>query len=266
MKTDNYLALCLEQAAKSPLHYRHGAIIVRGGKVIGKGFNDYRSGFDGGALKSGKIAQGVFDGPAIADFKHKIKSKSKSKPKNKDHGPENVSTSSFVPFEGMRGGGHHANTPLSMHSEMMAIHSALSHCSTLASTAVSSIKPSFKLPGTSKQHTRLRNERLKAYVEAVCRAALEEQATKQHGGMSHVQEWRFEASASQPRQAGQGVSRTVQPGCGASGHGGQYGETPNEEEREEGEEWWSSVSVSSSQHRVRSFWETTPTCTSTTCV
>jgi hypothetical protein len=35
MKTDSYLTLCLEQAAKSALHYRHGCIIVRGGKVIG---------------------------------------------------------------------------------------------------------------------------------------------------------------------------------------------------------------------------------------
>ena len=44
MKTDNYLSLCLDQAAKSPLHYRHGSIIVRGGKIIGQGFNDYRPG------------------------------------------------------------------------------------------------------------------------------------------------------------------------------------------------------------------------------
>lgn len=44
MKTDNYLTLCLEQAAKSPLHYRHGCIVVRGGKVIGQGYNDYRPG------------------------------------------------------------------------------------------------------------------------------------------------------------------------------------------------------------------------------
>jgi deoxycytidylate deaminase len=55
MKTDNYLALCLEQAAHSPLHYRHGAIIVRGGKVIGQGFNDYRRGFDGGALRRARL-------------------------------------------------------------------------------------------------------------------------------------------------------------------------------------------------------------------
>jgi hypothetical protein len=34
MKTDNYLDLCLDQAAKSPLRYRHGAV-VHGGKVIG---------------------------------------------------------------------------------------------------------------------------------------------------------------------------------------------------------------------------------------
>jgi deoxycytidylate deaminase len=39
MKTDNYITLCLEQAANSPLRYRHSAIIVRGGKVIGQGYN-----------------------------------------------------------------------------------------------------------------------------------------------------------------------------------------------------------------------------------
>lgn len=90
-------------------------------------------------------------------------------------------------------GGHHANTPLSMHSEMMAIHSALAQSGTLASTAVSSIKTSFKLPGNSKHHTRLRSERLKAYVEAVFPAALEEQerTIQQCGGKSQVQEWRL---------------------------------------------------------------------------
>jgi len=73
MKTDNYLTLCLEQAAKSPLHYRHGSIIVRGGKVIGQGYNDYRPGFNGGALKHGRIANGAMNGPAIADLKEKLK-------------------------------------------------------------------------------------------------------------------------------------------------------------------------------------------------
>ncbi|KAK7996169.1 hypothetical protein PG991_015636 [Apiospora marii] len=55
MKTDNYKNLCLAQALNSPLKYRHGCIIVKGGKVIGQGFNDVRSGFDGGALKTGQL-------------------------------------------------------------------------------------------------------------------------------------------------------------------------------------------------------------------
>ena len=46
-RNDTYLSLCLEQASLSSLHYRHGCIIVRGGKFIGKGYNDYRSGFNG---------------------------------------------------------------------------------------------------------------------------------------------------------------------------------------------------------------------------
>jgi deoxycytidylate deaminase len=53
MRNDNILTLCLAQAEMSPLHYRHGAVIVKGGKVIGQGFNTYRPGFDGGVLKTG---------------------------------------------------------------------------------------------------------------------------------------------------------------------------------------------------------------------
>ena len=257
MKTDNYLALCFEQAAQSPLHYRHGAIVVRGGKIIGKGFNDYRRGYDGGALKTGRIAHGACDGPAIAALKYKMKNKSKSKDMTVS-AKENTSAT-FVPFEGMNGGaGHHANTPLSMHSEMMAIHSALAQSSTLASTTVSSIKPSFKLPGKSKRNKRLRNEQIKAYVEAVCRAALEEQTTQQRSGESGVQEWRFEASTSQPRSVvGQGVSRSEGPARGAGGHGEEYRET---EQQEKWSEWEERVSsVPSFSHFTNSFWETTRT-------
>ncbi|KAL8994626.1 MAG: hypothetical protein Q9169_005448 [Polycauliona sp. 2 TL-2023] len=54
-RNDTYLSLCLEQASLSSLHYRHGCIIVRGGKIIGKGYNDYRSGFNGGAQSTGKF-------------------------------------------------------------------------------------------------------------------------------------------------------------------------------------------------------------------
>jgi hypothetical protein len=161
----------------------------------------------------------------------------KTKPKPQDafnfSGQDAAVTSDFVPFEGMNGGGgQQANTPLSMHSEMMAIRSALAQTNTLASTTMSSIKPPFKLLGNSKHRTRLRNERLKAYVEAVCRSALDQQAIQQRGGKPQVQEWHFEATAPQPRQVGQGVSGSEGPGCGAGGHGEQCGETPDEEEKE----------------------------------
>lgn len=51
MKTDRYLNLCLEQAAKSPLRNQHGCVVVRGGKALGRSYNDYRPGFNGGALR-----------------------------------------------------------------------------------------------------------------------------------------------------------------------------------------------------------------------
>lgn len=50
-RNNTYLTLCLAQAELSPLHYRHGYTIVRGGKVIGQGFNCYRPGFDGGVSR-----------------------------------------------------------------------------------------------------------------------------------------------------------------------------------------------------------------------
>lgn len=123
----------------SLLRYRQGAIIVRGGKVIGEGYNDYRSGFDGGALKTGVMSPRSLDGPAIAELKrkHKIKPGQKRKPVAE-------STQTFKPFEETQGGGKLANTPLSMHSEMMAIQSALAAAGSLASGAVSSQKPCCK--------------------------------------------------------------------------------------------------------------------------
>ena len=53
MRYDRYLNLCLEQAARSPLFYRRGSVTFKGGKVFGQGFNDYRSGYDGGAPEDG---------------------------------------------------------------------------------------------------------------------------------------------------------------------------------------------------------------------
>ncbi|EMC92903.1 hypothetical protein BAUCODRAFT_125860 [Baudoinia panamericana UAMH 10762] len=196
MKTDNYLTLCLEQATKSPLHYRHGCIVVRGGKVIGQGYNDYRPGFNGGAFKHGGIANGGLDGPAMSEVKEKLKKhKRRDKQQQQQCQPisEGCSSATFLPFEGT-GGGHHANVPLSMHSEMMAIHSALTASSTLSSTAFACEKPCFKLPGCDKRKARLRAEVLKRYVETVCSTKREMLALRKHvqqSGAQHVQqEWR----------------------------------------------------------------------------
>ncbi|MCJ1438461.1 hypothetical protein MMC27_007851 [Xylographa pallens] len=135
-RTDSYLSLCLEQASKSSLHYRHGCIIISGGKIIGNGYNDYRPGYNGGALKTGKLAAcSALNSPAILALKQKQKQKQrpKSKPRQEstfvedadEEGPESASTSTLSPFESpawdRSGGGRRlANQPLSMHSEMMA--------------------------------------------------------------------------------------------------------------------------------------------------
>ncbi|TID24943.1 hypothetical protein E6O75_ATG04148 [Venturia nashicola] len=231
MKTNSYMSLCHGQAILSPLHYRHGCVIVRGGKVIGQGFNDLRTGFDGGALKHGRIASVALDGPAIVDLKRKRKLKPQSEPKSSN----NTNSKSFTPYEAM-GGGHRANVPLSMHSEMMAIHSAIARSSTLTAIAVSSVKPSFKLPGNSKRTAKLRHEALKAYVKLVCCAALDQQqqlGARQSGaqrreGKYSVQEWRFETSASESEQ---GVQQQEQRQGGCE-RGEECGEIEPSEEQE----------------------------------
>ncbi|RYO92350.1 hypothetical protein DL766_010340 [Monosporascus sp. MC13-8B] len=131
MKTDNYLNLCLEQAELSPLSHRHGCIVVKGGKVIGKGFNDYRPGFDGGALKTG-----VLPSKSFALDKQELKSKTKR---------------GFRHFEAVFTGARPGRPVLSMHSEMMAINSALSSSSTLAATSLSRFKPSLASSRDSKR-------------------------------------------------------------------------------------------------------------------
>ena len=202
-RNDTYLSLCLEQASLSSLHYRHGCIIVRGGKVIGKGFNGYRSGYHGGALTTGQLSSGsAVKSPAIQALKGKCKKahartavehrRSLSNPRKP--------TKTYVAFENQvegSGGGCLANTLLSMHSEMMAIHSALSLSSVIScqGTARSSQwlqKPSFKLPSRSKRRNRL--QRLKAFADAVCaEQAVDSAATLEHGGLSQAQQSRFEA-------------------------------------------------------------------------
>jgi len=250
MKTDNYLNLCLEQAAKSPLRYRHGAIVVRGGKVIGQGYNDARNGFDGGALKTGRLPLRSLDGPAIAQLKKKLKLKPEASKQ------EEETTKNFTPFESMSGGGKLANTPLSMHSEMMAIHSALAAAGTAVSSAVSSEKPCFKQSGyCDKRKARLRREAIKSYVETVCKQALLQSSAQQCEGKSQVQEWRFEPATSGPRDAQSCVSRRGQGQDGAFIHNEQYGETPEERE-----------TSSSSQQGLQVQRWTTQTTVSTVCI
>ncbi|KAK3066222.1 hypothetical protein LTR53_017520 [Teratosphaeriaceae sp. CCFEE 6253] len=209
MKTDHYLTLCLEQAAKSPLHYRHGCVIVRGGKVIGQGFNDYRPGYDGGALKHGRVAKHGLDGRAMAELKERVKKqrdKRQEKPQQQQEQPQSGNT--FVPFEG-NGGGHLANVPLSMHSEMMAIHSALAGSATLSSTALAREKPCFKVPRSDKRKARLRAEVLKRYVEAVCGTAAQGTAKLQGRNNNKVEdeeedaEWEAERELSALRRTAQ---------------------------------------------------------------
>ncbi|KAI9724304.1 MAG: hypothetical protein M1812_000370 [Candelaria pacifica] len=186
-RTDSYMSLCLDQASKSPLHYRHGCIIVRGGKVIGQGYNDYRPGFNGGALRTGRLAsRGTFDRPAMAELKQR--KKHKSKPITKQY--SNAKTmKKFTPFENPAlscsgGGGHIANTPLSMHSEMMVIYCALSLSNTLASqgsarSAAYFEKPCYSLQNSGKRgKARLRG--LKKYVSAVCQATEVSTGTGKH--------------------------------------------------------------------------------------
>jgi deoxycytidylate deaminase len=222
MKTDNYLTLCLEQAANSPLRYRHGCIIVRGGKVIGQGFNDVRAGFDGGALKTGRLPARSLDGATLAELKKKQKLKRDIKNLREDE------EKTFTPYEKMGGGGKLANAPLSMHSEMMAIHSAVSASSTMALSTLSHQKPYFKVSSDSKRKARLRRDAIKAYVETVCKAALAQSIAEHRSGSSQVQVWRFEGTASQPGAAGARVS--VQGGGGERGGASmeKYRETPNE--------------------------------------
>jgi hypothetical protein len=158
-RQDTYLSLCLEQAVQSPLHYRHGCITVRGGKVIGKGYNHYRPGFNSGAFKNGRLASTNI----LAESKQK---KKKHKSKHIQPSPKRANTTSFS-------GGSHGNNPLSMHSEMMAIRSALSLSahdtgSSARSTAWCE-KPCFKLPASGKRKLRL--QRVHEYVKAVCEEA-----------------------------------------------------------------------------------------------
>ena len=89
--TDSHLSHCLEQATNSPLHYRHGCIIVSGGKIIGRGYNHYRPGFNGGAFKTGQLkSASAVSGPAISALKKKQKQEY-----TKDSSKQNTETKQY---------------------------------------------------------------------------------------------------------------------------------------------------------------------------
>lgn len=247
-RNDSFLTLCLSQAELSPLHYRHGSIIVRGGKVIGQGFNTYRPGFDGGVLKTGILPTSSLDCPAIQELKQRLKNKpkckAKFKPDDQNQQENQQDASMFTPFERM-GSGHNANTPLSMHSEMMAIRSALSLSSgtlssqTSARAAAYYQKPGFRLPGDSKKR-KARAQGLKVYAEAVCLSSEVSTSTDQVGdGKCSVQKQGFKPRASQPGgqvqrpQQHQRVLRRGEQRLGgreANEREEKYCETPEEEQ------------------------------------
>lgn len=179
MKTDQYLNLCLDQAALSTLHYRHGCVVVKGGKVIGQGFNDCRPGYDGGSvLKTGVLP----------------KAASSTKPDKPDPPKHKGNFKTVESIVGNRGGGHHANATLTIHSEMAAINSALSSCSTLAASTVSHVKPSFKLLGDSKRKRALQRDAVLAYTRSVCLATFGPQV-QQGTGPAQAGESRVRPSA-----------------------------------------------------------------------
>jgi len=236
-RNDTFLSLCLAQAELSPLHYRHGSIIVRGGKVIGQGFNSYRG---GSALKTGILATTALDGPAIAELKQRLKPKKlKLKHTAENHQENQQDLGTFTPFEST-GCGHNSNSPLSMHSEMMAIRSALSLSSGTQSSQMSarsakySQKPCFSLPGDAKKR-KARAKGLKAYAQAVCAEAAETSTGRYYDGKFSLQKQGFEPGPPQPGLQGQQQvqgrgGQQVSPG-GAAVHGietrEKWGETPN---------------------------------------
>lgn len=129
-----------------------------------------------------------------------------------------------------------------MHSEMMAIHSALSLSSgtlsgqTSARAATWLQKPCFKAPGGPKRkQARLRG--LKAYIETVCTEAAAAQSGGAKGCIAgfSLQESRFEARTSQPdQQRCQRQRQQQRGGAGWQGCGGtpmeKCGETSSNEE------------------------------------
>lgn len=217
-RQDSYLSLCLEQASKSPLHYRHGCVIVRGGKVIGRGFNHYRPGFNGGALKNGRTKESG----SVETQKMKQKQK-----QHQSCGKDGIPSS--------LGGGSDANLALSMHSEMMAIRSALSLSSHPSGGSARATlwyeTPCFKLSGRGKREHLLRKQNIRQFVERVCKAA------EKSGGKIDTDDfttqanmWRFESGTCGFNQC--------QQRCSQPAYSEPQDESDKGAEREEGGSGW----------------------------
>lgn len=200
-RNDNYLSLCLAQAELSHLHYRHGSIIVRGGKIIGQGFNSYRPGHVGGTVKTGVLSLTSSDRAEMAkrNKPSKVQTKRKHKsPLDKYHQDVNELTT----FE-MAGMGHGSNQPLSIHSEVMAIVSALSLSSGAQSSQTSARgwkylqKPCFSVQSASTSR-KTRARFLESYTQAIFEQAEVASATRTGTGKSCIQESGFETGTSQP--------------------------------------------------------------------
>jgi hypothetical protein len=219
------MSLCLEQASKSPLHYRHGCTIVRGEKAIGRGFNHYRPGFNGGPLKNGRSK---ITGEVLQQrIKQKHKSRAREEPRDS------------------RGGGSDAYMEFSMHSEMMAIRSALSlsahQSGALARSNVWYETPCFKLSGRGKREHRLRKEKIRRYVEKVFEVAEKSGGRIDSESFTTLGDtWRFESVASGFDQV---QKRRPQR---------QYGGFGGGSEREEEQEKDTPCSCGSEEHRSES--------------
>jgi hypothetical protein len=51
-KTQFYLSQCVDAAAKSPMAFTLGAVLVKGGKVISSGYNHHRPHYDGAEVRT----------------------------------------------------------------------------------------------------------------------------------------------------------------------------------------------------------------------
>ena len=51
LKNEKFLNIALRIAEKSPVLMQHGAITVLGGKIVGKGYNNYRTYSNDGFIK-----------------------------------------------------------------------------------------------------------------------------------------------------------------------------------------------------------------------